>query len=71
MRIVGVQASRTMGLRRVFFIGQMNVETFRIALAGEQQVVVSIRVRMDVELLGARSGLDERAVDMNLVRISP
>jgi hypothetical protein len=49
----------------------MNVETFRIALAGEQKVVVSIRVRMDVELFGARSGLDERAVDMNLVRISP
>ncbi len=64
MRIVGVQASRTVGLCRGFFIGQMNVETFRIALAGEQQVVVSVRVRMDVELLGVRSGLDERAVDM-------
>ena len=71
MRIVGIQASRAVGLRRGFFIGQMNVETFRIALAGEQQVVVSVRVRMNVELLGVRSGLDERAVDMNLVRISP
>ena len=32
---------------------------------------MSVRVRVDVELLGVRSGLDERAVDMNLVRISP
>ena len=52
-------------------MARLNVEAFRIALAGEQQVVVSVRVRMDVELLGIRSGLDERAVDMNLVRISP
>ncbi len=28
-------------------------------------------VRVDVELLGVRLGLDERAVDMNLIRISP
>ena len=71
MRIVGVQASSMVGLCRGFFIGQMNVEAFRITLTGKQQVVLSVRVRMDVELLGVRFGLDERAVDMNLVRISP
>ena len=71
MRIVGIQASRAVGLRRGFFIGQMNIETLRIALAGEQQVVVRVQVRVDVELLGVRSGLDEGAVDVNLVWISP
>ncbi len=71
MRIIGVQPSRAVGLRWSFFIGQVNVEAFQIALAGEQQVVVSVRVRMDEELLGVWSGLDEGAVDMNLVRISP
>jgi hypothetical protein len=49
----------------------MNVEAFRIALASEQQVVVSVWVGVDEKLLGIWSGLDEWAVDMNLVRISP
>ena len=71
MRVIGIQASRAVGLRWGFLIGQVNVEAFRIALAGEQQVVVSVRVRMDEELLGIWSGLDKGAVDMNLVRISP
>ena len=71
MRIIGIQASRAVGLRWGFFISQMNIEAFRIALAGEQQVVVSVRVGMDEELLGIWSGLDKGAVDMNLVRISP
>ncbi len=70
MRIIGVQTSRAVGLHWSFFIGQVDVEAFRIALTGEQQVVVSVRVRMDVELLGICSGLDKGAVDMNLVRIS-
>jgi len=60
-----------MGLRWSFLVGQMDVETFRIALTGEQQVVVSVRVGMDEELLGVWSGLDIGAVDMDLVRISP
>ncbi len=49
----------------------MDVEAFRIALTGEQQVVVSVRVGMDKELLGIWSGLDEGAVDMDLVWITP
>ncbi len=71
MRVIGIQTSRAVGLRWGFFIGQMNVEAFRITLAGEQQVAVSVRVRMDEELLGIWSGLDKGAVDMNLVRVSP
>ena len=60
-----------MGLRWSFLVGQMDVETFRIALTGEQQVVMSVRVGMYVELLGVWSGLGIWAVDMDLVRISP
>ncbi len=41
-----------MGLRQSFLVGQMDVEAFRIALTSEQQMVVSVRVGMDVELLG-------------------
>ncbi len=37
----------------------MDIEAFRIALASEQQVVVSVRVRMDKELLGIWSGLEK------------
>jgi hypothetical protein len=48
----------------------MDVEAFRFALAGEQQMVVSVRVGVDEELIGVWSGLDKGAVDMNLVRIS-
>ncbi len=60
-----------MGLHRSFLVSQMDVEAFWIALTGEQQMVVSVRVGMDEELLGVWSGLGIGAVDMDLVRISP
>ena len=71
MRVMRIQASGSVGLDRILLVGEMDINAFRVALVIEQQVVMSVRVRVDVELFGICSGLDKGAVDMNLVRIFP
>jgi len=71
MRVVRIQASGSVGLDRILLVGEMDIKTFRIALAGEQQVVMGVRVRVDEELFSIIPCLDVGAGDMNSIRIFP
>jgi hypothetical protein len=71
MRVIRIQASGSVGLDRILLVGEMDIKTFRIALAGEQQVVMGVRVRVNEELFSVSPCLDVGAGDMNSIRILP